>query len=76
MGNSPDRGVDNLAHQRGAILEELVEDLCFYCEATGAGPFRVLGLELTEELRGLVRRGDGVEVGCIGVDGRRSAVRM
>ena len=51
--------MDNLAHQRGPILEELVEDLRLHRKATGAGPFRVLGLELAEELRGLIRRGNG-----------------
>ena len=67
--------MNDLEHDGGAILEEVVEDLGLDREASWAGPLGVLGLELAIELRWLERGRDGVEVGRVGVNGGRGAVR-
>ena len=67
--------MNDLAHQRRAVLQEVVERLGLHREAARARPLGVLGLELAIELRWLERGRDGVEVGRVGVNGGRGAVR-
>lgn len=44
FGGSPDGGVDDLTHYRGAILEDVVEYLGLHGESTGARPLGILWL--------------------------------
>lgn len=67
--------MDDLAHYRRPILQEVVERLGLNCKPARARPLGVLWLELAEEFVGLERRRDGMEVGCIGVDGGSSSIR-
>ena len=65
--------MDHLAHQGRPILQEVVENLSLDSKPAGARPLCVLGFKLSEELRGLERGRDGVEVGRMGVGRGRGA---
>ena len=66
--------MNDLAHQRRAVLQEVVERLGLHREAARARPLGVLGLELTEELGRRAASGHGVEIRCVRVDWGRRAV--
>ena len=72
--DAPNRRVYHLAHQRCAILQEGIENLRLYREPARAGPLGVFGLKLSIKLRGLDGGRHGMEVGRMGVGGRRGAV--
>ena len=59
--------MDNLAHYRCPVLQNIVVRVCLHGKASRAYPLGILGRELTIELCWLVEGGDGMEIGRVGV---------
>lgn len=68
--------MNDLTHQGRPILQKVVKDLGLYRKPSGARPFGVPWLQLASKLRGLEDGRNRVEVGRIGIDRGRSAVRL
>jgi hypothetical protein len=67
--NIPNGGVDQLAHDRCAILEDIVENLCFGDKTPSTRPLSVAWFKFSKHFRCLISGRDGVECWSSRIDG-------